>query len=175
MKSLYKSILDDEDTLISNSIKDSQDPFTIVYNLLKNEEDENVVFNTVNNGIFDKFIEKKLLLDPKQFEIIVEQSQTFIKIISFYPKNEPEYTSTFQIVYYPDWPDTLQIRIISKTYMEDVIVNKYIGNKHIQELPWLETKLYKQYSKVCSNIKKEGFNKVSKIDKNYTSFEKKMI
>ena len=32
MKSLYKSILDDEEVLMSNSIKDSQNPFMVLYN-----------------------------------------------------------------------------------------------------------------------------------------------
>jgi hypothetical protein len=39
MKTLYESILDDEETLIGNSIEDSQNPFIVLYNYyLSNDE-----------------------------------------------------------------------------------------------------------------------------------------
>ena len=37
MKSLYESILDDEDILVSKSIKDSQNPFILLYKLFEGE------------------------------------------------------------------------------------------------------------------------------------------
>jgi hypothetical protein len=39
MKTLYESILDDEDILVNKSIKDSQNPFILIYKLFEGEND----------------------------------------------------------------------------------------------------------------------------------------
>ena len=57
MKTLYESILDDEDTLIGNSIKDSQNPFTILANL--SDEDwckEDIVLDIIKQLEFPKYV-----------------------------------------------------------------------------------------------------------------------
>lgn len=55
MKTLYESILDDEETLIGNSIKDSQNPFQFVSALMDNE---NLLIRHKQEieKLFDKFI-----------------------------------------------------------------------------------------------------------------------
>ena len=53
MKSLYESILDDEDVLISNSIKDTQNPFITLANL--SDEELKNTFNR-ERGIISRLI-----------------------------------------------------------------------------------------------------------------------
>ena len=60
MKTLYESILDDEDILMSNIKKDSDNPFYILANL--SEEDKNneeLVLNIIKNLEFPKHVEGK--------------------------------------------------------------------------------------------------------------------
>jgi hypothetical protein len=57
MKTLYESILDDEDVLIGNSIKDTQNPFTILANL--SDEDwynQEIVLDIVKQLEFPKYV-----------------------------------------------------------------------------------------------------------------------
>lgn len=57
MKTLYESILDDEDVLIGNSIKDTRNPFTILANL--SDEDwcnEEIVLDIIKQLEFPKFV-----------------------------------------------------------------------------------------------------------------------
>lgn len=57
MKTLYESILDDEDTLIGNSIKDSQNPFITLANL--SDEDwcnQEIVLDIIKQLEFPKFV-----------------------------------------------------------------------------------------------------------------------
>lgn len=57
MKRLYKSILDDEDVLISNSIKDTQNPFTILANLSDDDwYNEDLVLNIIKQLEFPKYV-----------------------------------------------------------------------------------------------------------------------
>ena len=57
MKSLYESILDDEEVLIGNSIKDTQNPFTILANL--SDEDwcnQEIVLDIIKQLEFPKHV-----------------------------------------------------------------------------------------------------------------------
>lgn len=56
MKSLYESILDDEDTLISNSIKDSQDPLNVLVSICKDKDNEDKILKKFDEGLFDDFL-----------------------------------------------------------------------------------------------------------------------
>lgn len=79
MKTLYESILDDEEVLMSNSIKDSQNPFMVLYNYYLSNG-KKIPF-TAPKHIVKIF--KQLELPPKStlttFEVfIVSQKVIFI-------------------------------------------------------------------------------------------------
>ena len=63
MKTLYESILDDEDTLISNSIKDSQDPLNILAFLCKDKNVEDKILKKFDEGLFDDFLRDVISID----------------------------------------------------------------------------------------------------------------
>lgn len=57
MKTLYESILDDEDTLIGNSIKDSQNPFITLANLSdKDWCNKDIVLDIIKQLEFPKYV-----------------------------------------------------------------------------------------------------------------------
>ena len=172
MRTLYESILDDEDVLINDVKKSINDPFAVLYLMLKEDRDSFEILETIQDGILDKFIEKKLFLDPKELEVNVVK-RNLVSKIKFSTKDE--YDPVFCLMYFPDLPNDFNIYIFSKECMENDMIYKISGNKEIETFPWLKTKFYKQYSKVCSNIKKEGFKKISKrIDRQYNAFVRNM-
>lgn len=63
MKSLYESILDDEEDLISNSIKDSQDPLNVLVSICKDKNDEDKILKKFNEGFFDDFLRDVISID----------------------------------------------------------------------------------------------------------------
>lgn len=63
MKSLYESILDDEDTLISNSIKDSQDPLKVLVSICNDKNNEDDILNEFDKGLFDNFLRNVISID----------------------------------------------------------------------------------------------------------------
>lgn len=57
MKTLYESILDDEDVLIGNSIKDTQNPFIILANLSDDDWcNEDMVLDIIKQLEFPKYV-----------------------------------------------------------------------------------------------------------------------
>lgn len=77
MKTLYKSILDDEEVLMSNSIKDSQNPFIVLYNYYLSN-DEKIPFGK-QKDISSILKPLELPLDSKltAFEINIVDKQLF--------------------------------------------------------------------------------------------------
>ena len=63
MKTLYESILDDEDTLISNSIKDSQDPLNVLVSICKDKNVEDKILKKFDEGLFDDFLRDVISID----------------------------------------------------------------------------------------------------------------
>lgn len=59
MKTLYESILDDEDVLVNKAIDYSKNPFVAIYNLFKNENDWKVASNKYHSKV-DKIIKSSL-------------------------------------------------------------------------------------------------------------------
>jgi len=80
MKTLYESILDDEDVLMSNSIKDSQNPFMVLYNYYLSNG-KKIPFSAPKHIVK---ILKQLVLPPKStlttFEVFIV-SQKVISIM----------------------------------------------------------------------------------------------
>ena len=161
MKSLYESILDDEDILVNNANKSINDPFKIIYNLFINNADVKDIQEIIDSGILNKFIEKKLFLNLNDLKIHATENPLVSKIkITI----KGQYDPVCCILYFPNFPDELTIHIFTKEYME------------FEEVYWLKTKFFNQLSKVRSNIRKEGFTKTYKrIDKQYSAFIRKMI
>ena len=63
MKTLYESILDDEDILIGNSIKDSQDPFKILVSICKERNNEDKILKKFDEGLLDDFLRDVISID----------------------------------------------------------------------------------------------------------------
>lgn len=75
MRTLYESILDDEDVLMSNSIKDSQNPFMILYNYY------------LSNGKKIPFTAPKYIVKIlKQLELPPKSSLTTFEVFIVSPK-----------------------------------------------------------------------------------------
>ena len=160
MRSLYESILDDEDVLMNDVKKSINDPFEIIYNLFINNADVKDIQEIIDGGILNKFIEKKLFLNLNDLEIRVVKRQLSSKIKITV---KDQYDPVCCILYFPDYPDELTIHIFTKEYME------------FEKAYWLKTKFFNQLSKVRHNIRKEGFTKTYKrIDKQYSAFIRKM-
>lgn len=75
MRTLYESILDDEEELIGNSIKDSQNPFMILYNYYLSN-DKKIPYNAPKHIV-------KIL---KQLELPSKSTLTTFKIFIVNPK-----------------------------------------------------------------------------------------
>ena len=71
MKTLYESILDDEDILIGNAIKDTNNPFQFVSALI-NDEDLLIYHKREIEKIFGKFI--KTIKSKQPIEIITQSN-----------------------------------------------------------------------------------------------------
>lgn len=160
MRTLYESILDDEDVLINDVKKSIDDPFEIIYNLFINNTDVKDIQEVIDSGILNKFIEKKLFLNLNDLKIRVVENPLVSKIKITV---KDQYDPVCYILYFSDYPDELTIHIFTKEYMES------------EKAYWLKTKFFNQLSKVRSNIRKEGFTKTYKrIDKQYSAFIRKM-
>lgn len=68
MKTLYESILDDEDVLTSRIKRDVTNLSNILYSLF-NSTDE-VILEQIKSGILDDFVENKLCLNLNQVKIL---------------------------------------------------------------------------------------------------------
>lgn len=77
MKTLYESILDDEEALIGNSIKDSQNPFIVLYNYYLSN-DEKIPFGKQKDiSSILKSLELPLKSKLTAFEINIVDKQLF--------------------------------------------------------------------------------------------------
>lgn len=77
MKSLYESILDDEDTLIGNAIKDTNNSFQFVANLMSNEVNL-IDYKQEIDKLFKKFI--KTIKSKHPIEIITQSNGIMLQI-----------------------------------------------------------------------------------------------
>ena len=78
MKSLYESILDDEDILTSRIKRDVTDLSNILHSLF-NSTDE-VILEQIESGILDDFVENKLCLNLNQVKILYSKNGANKKI-----------------------------------------------------------------------------------------------
>ena len=76
MKTLYESILDDEDTLIDNAIKDAKNPFISLVNLMSNEANL-IDYKQEIEKLFSEFI--KTIKSKSQIEIITQTTGVMLQ------------------------------------------------------------------------------------------------
>ena len=91
MKTLYESILDDEDVLISNIENSISDPFTAIVAAFNSGISKSDFENIIQGKIFDKFVEKELYLNPKDFFWNVLSFTDYMISMSLYNKETGEY------------------------------------------------------------------------------------
>lgn len=147
MNKLYKSILDDEDVLIDNAIKDSKNPFlTIKNNYIKrgnkfNEDDLKILDEKVFIGKFSiyKYKNIKKLLDKNK-----DSYWTQLKI--------PEYVWYLNDIY-GDLKLLAYFETIFSIHPEGDKLYIYIRDDANDEL-WSEFKSYiiKKYNLISSNV-----------------------
>ena len=67
MRTLYESILDDEDVLVNDTKNSANDPFAVYIATVDNNVKNIELQTLLSNGLFDKFIKEELYLDPKDY------------------------------------------------------------------------------------------------------------
>lgn len=158
MKTLYESILDDEEILIGDIKNTINDPFITIVAAIDSGVDENELAKFIAGGVFDKFIEEDLYLKPKYVYWSVKTFNDSIVSIAL-RRDDIDI-------------DPLVIRYRRKTRILQIEIHKYSNYGKIQK--FFE---YDKYKKILSNIRKRGFKKSnSSLDKigNYNTYNKKV-
>ena len=158
MKTLYESILDDEEILIGDIKNTINDPFVAIVAAIDSGMDEIDLAKFIAGGVFDKFVEEDLYLKPKYVYWSVKTFND--SIVSMALRRDD-----IDI-------DPLVIRYRRKTKILQIEIHKYSNYGKIQK--FFE---YDKYKKILSNIRKRGFKKSnSSLDKigNYNVYNKKI-
>jgi hypothetical protein len=155
MKTLYESILDDEDVLIGN-IKDTiNDPFATIVAAIDSGMDEYELAKFIAGGVFDKFVNDELYLNSKDFYWdIMTFSNSMVSISLCNSK-----TNVFAI----------KVRYMRKSRILNFEITKFNSwgiTKDIFE--------YDKYKKALSNIRKRGFKKSNSLDRNLNVYSKEI-
>lgn len=161
MKTLYESILDDEDILMSDIKNTINDPFTTMIAAVDSNMTEHEFAQFIGRGVFDKFIEEDLYLNLKYvYWSIKTFNDSIVSIALCY--------DDVDII-------PLIIRYRRKTRMLEIEIHKYNNSGMIRNIQKLFE--YDKYKKILSNIRKRGFKKSnSSLDKigNYNVYNKKI-
>lgn len=158
MKTLYESILDDEDELIGRAKDAFNDPFTAVIAAIDSGMSRDDLQKFISGGVFDEFIKNELYLDPKNHYWIVNTYTDSIASASLCNKDIEIY------------PFIIRYRRNSKIF--DVELAKFNARGEVSKI--FE---YDKYKKTLSHIRKRGFKKSnSSLDKigNYNVYNKKI-
>lgn len=158
MKTLYESILDDEEVLVQGVKNTINDPFTIIIAAIDSGVDKDELAKFIVGGIFDKFVEDELYLNSKDFYWDIITFNDSIVSISLCKNN----LDILPIV----------VRYRRKSRILNFEIRKFISYGVIRDI--FE---YDKYKKILSNIRKRGFKKSnSSIDKigNYNTYNKKV-
>lgn len=158
MKTLYESILDDEDVLVQGVKNTINDPFISIVSAIDSGVDENDLVKFIAGGIFDKFINDELYLNSKDFDWDIMTFNDSIVSISLCHRN----SKTFAII----------VRYRRKSRILNLEIHKFSNRGSIRDIF-----NYDKYKKALSNIRKRGFKKSnSSIDKigNFNVYDKKV-
>ena len=151
MKTLYESILDDEDVLISNAKEFANNPLNLLINALE-EGNIREVKSLFQNGTFDSFFENALGLNIKLFEVIIYYSGGSNLRIGF--KFGHNY-----IVEFSHWRSKRSVHVL--------IATKKLFDKKYKNTVLERTNLYINRRRITQNLKKLGFEKASYSNKDY--------
>lgn len=158
MKTLYESILDDEDVLVNDANKSINDPFVVYIAAIDNNIKSTELQELLSKGLFDKFIKEELYLDPKDYFWVLNTYTDGIASASL--KNKDNTIVPFMIRY----------RRKSKQF--DIEIYKFSHSGRVSNI--FE---YDKYKKTLSNFRKRGFKKSTwSLDKmgNYNVYNKKI-
>lgn len=149
MKSLYESILDDEDVLISDTKEFANNPLNLLINTLERRNIQEIQ-SLIQDGVLDGFFKDVLNLNIKFFNVKVAclGSQLYV-----YFKFGYDYIITFSHSSRGD----IHILLVTKKLFNEKYKNTVLEN----------TTLYKNRRKIIQNLKKIGFEKAFYNDKNY--------
>lgn len=155
MKTLYESILDDEDELIDRAKDAFNDPFTAMVAAIDSGMDEYEFAKFIAGDVFDKFVNDELYLNSKDFYWnIMTFSNSMVSISLCNSK-----TNVFAIV----------VRYIRKSRILNFEITKFNSWGIIKDI--FE---YDKYKKALSNIRKRGFKKSNSLDRNLNVYSKKI-
>lgn len=158
MRTLYESILDDEDVLIDDVKKSSNDPIEVFIAAIDSDMSRDDISKMLNGGLFDKFIKEELKLDPKDYFF---ELNTYNDRIASASLKDKDNTIT---------PFIIRYRRISKQF--DVEIYKFSRYGRVSDI--FE---YDKYKKTLSSFRKIGFKKSNApIDKmgSYNVYVKKL-
>ena len=163
MKGLYESILDDEDILIDD-VKKSSNDFNVIQYLCKEGEFDKLI-KICNDGFLDKFIKDILYINPKELRIDGRFRYGFYVVKYFISYNEK--LVLLEINYslgdnklYISIPDNDRITNFQHTERLDNQLKDQLNN------------MYNKRNKITRSIKKLGFTK-SKTQFPYMEFFEK--
>jgi hypothetical protein len=158
MKTLYESILDDEEILISDVKNTINDPFATIVAAIDSGMNENELAKFIASGIFDKFVDNELYLNSKDFDWEVMTFNDSIVSISLC-KNDSDILP-------------IVVRYRRKSRILNFEIHKFSSWGVFRDI--FE---YDKYKKTLSNIRKRGFKKSNwSLDKigNYNVYNKKV-
>ena len=156
MKTLYESILDDEDELIADTKKSVNDPLKLICNILNNGASEKEISDCIESGVLDDFFKDILLIDRKKdiagLSLYRQSNPNFPDEITFYwnkckDMNKP-------LVYMSFMPKAVRIEYVTKREINSELSNPKISQYLNKEI--VNSKFYKYHSKIAHNFKKIG-------------------
>ena len=158
MRTLYESILDDEEVLINDVKKSIDDPFVAIAAAIDSGMDKYELVKFIAGGVFDKFVNDELYLNSKDFDWDIMTFNDSLVSISLCHRN----SMTFAII----------VRYRRKSRILNLEIHKFSNWGAIRDI--FE---YDKYKKILSNIRKRGFKKSNySIDKigNFDVYNKKV-
>ena len=149
MKSLYESILDDEDVLIGDAKNALNDPFAVMVATIDSGVDEYDLAKFIASGVFDKFVNNELYLNPKDFYWNIMTFNDSLVSMSLCKSD-----SNF-------FPIIVRYRRKSRILNLEIHEFRSWGASAIRDIFKCD-----KYKKTLSNIRKRGFEKsTSTVDK----------
>ena len=147
MKTLYESILDDDDVLIGD-VKKTSNEFDVILSLCK-EGDFDRLTEMCNDGLLDKFIKDILYVDPKELKIDGH----------FY------YYGLYAVEYFMNHNKELVLLRIKYSLRGGKLYISIPNNEGITNFQYVEkigdqlNDMYNKRNKITRSIKKLGFTK----------------
>ena len=160
MKTLYESILDDEDILIQNTKETANDPLNLLINTIERKNTQEIK-SLIQNGALDSFFEDVLGLDIRFFEVDVYYLGA-LKI---------EFNFGYEyIVGFSYWHgENIYMTLATKNLLNKLSTKNNFNKKH-KNTALENTTLSKNRRRVIQNLKKIGFEKSYDIDRDHEQY-----